>query len=249
MNQITTRVCASVCIATYNGEKWIKEQLDSILKQIKENDEVLIVDDCSTDSTVNIIQSIRDNRIKLVINENNIGHIKSFEKAIESAQGDLIFMSDQDDVWIEGRYDLFFNIYRENMMCVISGNTYAIDSNGKKIQFELGKLYSVDSKKYKKNIRRIFFGKAWYYGCAMAFSKQMKDLVLPFPNKLQCHDLWIALVGNLKKCNYHIDDYVLERRIHGNNASVIKRHFFTKIISRFEYLNSYFIARKRVKKI
>ena len=89
----------SVCMATYNGEKYIKEQIDSILSEIKENDEIVISDDNSTDCTVEIIKSYNDDRIKLY-HSNARNFKKNFENARNKAKGDIIFLSDQDDVWI-----------------------------------------------------------------------------------------------------------------------------------------------------
>ena len=95
----------SVCIATYNGEKYIKEQLDSIINQIKEDDEIVISDDNSTDRTLEIINSYKDKRIK-IYHSNARNFKKNFENALGNANGDIIFLSDQDDVWIDGKYEM-----------------------------------------------------------------------------------------------------------------------------------------------
>ena len=95
----------SVCIATYNGEKYIKQQLLSILKQIKVNDEIIISDDHSTDKTFNIIKSFNDTRIKFFLNNKGKGYTRNFENALEKAHGDIIFLSDQDDIWIDNKVE------------------------------------------------------------------------------------------------------------------------------------------------
>ena len=89
----------SVCIATYNGEKFIEEQIRSILLQLDSHDEIVISDDHSTDKTIQIIKSINDDRIKIIYNKNNKGYTNNFENAISKASGDFIYLSDQDDVW------------------------------------------------------------------------------------------------------------------------------------------------------
>ena len=243
----TTKDFNSICMACYNGEKYIAKQIDSILKQIAENDELIIVDDCSTDNTVRVINDFEDKRIQLVCNNTNIGVNKAFEKAIKKAKGTIIFMADQDDIWTENRYVIMTEKLKEkNVMCV-SGNSIAIDGEGNYIDFYLGELHSSDSYAYKKNIEKMFAGKAYYYGCAMAFHRNLDDIILPFPQKIESHDLWIAMAANLLKSNYHIDDVVLERRVHGSNASIVSRPLSKKIYSRIVFVWMLFQLKKRMR--
>ena len=93
----------SVCMASFNGERYIKEQIDSILLQIGEDDELIISDDGSTDQTVDVICSYRDDRIKFVRNVNRHGCIGNFENALRVASGDFIFLADQDDIWLSDK--------------------------------------------------------------------------------------------------------------------------------------------------
>lgn len=227
----------SICMATYNGELFIKSQLISILKQINESDEVIIIDDGSKDKTIDIIKQINDSRIKLIINKTNIGVNKSFEKAIMLATGNYIFMADQDDIWTNGRYRKMINAMKKKNVLCISGNSKTIDANNEEKYYDLGRLYEKDETSYIKNIIRIFMGRAYYYGCAMAFSNKLKNIILPFPQNLESHDLWIAMTANYLKSNAHMDEIVLLRRIHGNNASVIKRSIIPKIRSRIIFLS------------
>ena len=88
----------SICIATYNGAKYIEEQMRSILSEIKQDDEIIIMDDCSTDNTIELIKRMNDNRIKIHTNEINKGPTLAFDKAISLTNGNIIFMSDQDDI-------------------------------------------------------------------------------------------------------------------------------------------------------
>lgn len=93
----------SVALCTYNGEKYIKEQLDSILNQTKKVDEIIVCDDCSSDKTVEILNhysSTNPGLFKIYINEQNLRSVKNFEKAITLCTGDIIFLSDQDDFWV-----------------------------------------------------------------------------------------------------------------------------------------------------
>jgi glycosyltransferase involved in cell wall biosynthesis len=93
----------SVCIATYNGEKFIRKQVISILNQLNSDDEVIISDDSSSDSTISIIKSLNDNRIKIFENNKFRNHIKNFEFALSKSSGKFIFLSDQDDIWVDNK--------------------------------------------------------------------------------------------------------------------------------------------------
>src|SRR4051812_45092837 len=99
----------SVCMATFNGEKYVARQLESIFGQLSSSDELVIVDDCSTDGTVETIKCFNDPRLILHINERNRREVYSFSRAIQLAKGGMIFMADQDDVWIDGRLAMMEN--------------------------------------------------------------------------------------------------------------------------------------------
>ena len=119
----------SVCLATYNGEKYIYDQLISILKQINKNDEVIISDDGSTDSTLDIVRSISDDRIKVynscstlkvVDYETRLSRIYlNFKNAILKSSGDVIFLSDQDDIWLDDKYSYVMNQFLDNTVGLV----------------------------------------------------------------------------------------------------------------------------------
>lgn len=240
-------VTYSVCMATYNGEKYVEEQLRSILCQLDQKSEVIIVDDCSKDKTVEIIQSFQDKRVVVLENEKNEGVNRSFEKAIQNATGKYIFMADQDDIWTENRFCIMRQLLDDFLL--VSGNTISIDREGNRSSFQLGELKKEDSSKFKKNILKIFLGKAPYYGCAMAFNSEMKKILLPFPEKIESHDLYIAMAANIAKSNFHTEEVVLYRRIHGNNASIVNRKVISKLISRWILLKHYINLKRRFKKM
>ena len=119
----------SVCLATYNGEKYIKEQLDSILPQLSANDEIIISDDNSTDDTINIIRSLNDERIKIYVNKTK-GIVKNFENALNNASGDIIFLSDQDDVWKNDKVKKILSAFSsDNSLTFVFSNAEIIDEN------------------------------------------------------------------------------------------------------------------------
>ncbi len=222
----------SVCMAAYNGERYIKKQMDSILSQIASDDELIIIDDGSSDNTTEIIKQISDPRIKLVLNEKNLGVIRTFDKAISMASGRYIFLTDQDDIWTEGRYKLMLDTLKRQNVLLVTGNLDTIDSNDNKSDVCIGKVHAKDSSSYGKNLFRIFTGRAYYYGCAMAFDRKLKNAILPFPEGIESHDLWIAMAANYLKSNAHLDDIVLLHRIHGKNVTDMNRPLKAKLKTR-----------------
>ncbi len=203
----------SVCMATYNGEKYIKEQLDSILCQIVENDEVIISDDSSTDNTVEIINAFNDDRIKIYKNEKEKGYTRNFENALEKASGDIIFLSDQDDIWIEDKVKKMTEIL-ENYDFVVSDNSI-VNENLEVINKSHFEVYKT------KNgfLTNLLLPR--YVGACMAFKKNVLQKSLPFPNnaKLSAHDYWISLIAEMYFKSYKLDEQLLLYRRHGTNAS------------------------------
>lgn len=237
----------SVCMATYNGSACVAEQVASILKQLKPGDELIIVDDCSTDKTVEVVRNFSDPRIKIYFNERNRSHVFSFGRAISLASNDIIMMSDQDDIWIEGRLDLMIKKLTDTGALLVSTNSSFIDMNGEPTSYPLDRLKESDSTKYIKNISSILIGKKNYYGCAMALNRKLIDTVLPIPDFVESHDLWIAMAANILGSNAHIENDTLYRRVHKNNASIISRKLLPKLWSRVVFLRSILVLLYRGK--
>lgn len=201
----------SVCIATYNGSLYIKEQLTSILHQIDKKDEIIISDNNSTDNTVQIIESIGDERLKIFINPVKDGFTYNFANALVKAKGDYIFFSDQDDVWIDGKVKEILPYLKANTL--ILHDAYFTDSELK----PTGVLLS-EWRKYRKGYFRNLY-KRVYTGCTMAFTKEMKDYFLPIPKGIIGHDAWIGLLSELKYEVKFIDKPLIYYRRHNSTVS------------------------------
>ncbi len=222
----------SVCMATFNGSNYIEKQLASIIIQLQDTDEIIIVDDASTDSTIEIIKSFNDNRIKSYINAVNHGHVYSFSLALSLSSNEIIFMSDQDDIWLPYRVNIMCSALNKSQAMVLSSNSeFLVDSKPSLVCLFEGVLESTSSSNIS-NIASIFLGHIRYYGCAMAIKREFLKIILPIPDYVESHDLWIAIAANLAKRNLHIDKNTLIRRVHLNNASILSRPFSKKIWSR-----------------
>lgn len=219
----------SVCIATYNGEKYIKEQIFSIVSQLGVDDEIIISDDGSTDSTLEIIQSLNINIIKVFINEGKKGYTPNFENALKHCKGDYIFLSDQDDVWRSDKISKCMNVLN-NYDFVISDAT-VVDEKCNilyKSFWEIRRPY----KSLPMNL--VKFG---YLGCCMAFRRKVLYKILPIPAHydLCTYDNWTFLVALSKYKVFILDEPLILYRRHGENTSHIYRGNKIKMSFRIKY--------------
>lgn len=199
----------SVCIPTYNGEKYIHQQLDSILSQLEMNDEVIISDDSSTDNTVEIIKSYNDKRIKLLENCTFQSPIFNLENALKMASRNWIFLSDQDDVWLPGRVERMKEELKDHDTVVC--NSFMVDQNEKIIHnsyFEWKGCGDGFLRNLKKNT---------YLGCSLAFNRKILEFVLPFPKKIAMHDIWIGMVSEMIGKTCFIPEQLFLYRRHEDN--------------------------------
>lgn len=234
----------SVCMATYNGERFIKEQLDSILSQISNDDEIIISDDGSTDSTLEIIQSYHDSRIKLYHHDKNLSLLKeksasfklvsqNFENALKNAKGDYIFLADQDDIWKSNKVETMLSYLSNND--IVMSNFSIIDENDKVVT-EKYYSYSPISHSLIINILRSHF-----LGCCMAFNRKVLEYSMPFPSKLIGHDYWIGCLGVKRFSFYYINEALHLYRRSNHNVSTAsgksKNSFFYKLYYRIIFLD------------
>lgn len=229
-------IYASVCMATYNGSAFVQEQIFSILMQLGPDDELIIVDDASKDGTLATIKGIVDPRIRLFANSENQGINRTFERALHEARGKYIFLSDQDDIWLEGRLSLMTDTLENLGVDLVVSNFRLIDEVGNALPASKApQLRAADSKSHWGNIGKLMRGRANYYGCAMAFRASFTAFILPFSTLKVGHDLWIAIAANVRGSIYHIEDETIAHRLHGRNATVSGRPLFQKVLSRVRF--------------
>lgn len=229
----------SVCIATYNGEKYIRQQLESILSQIGNSDEIIISDDGSSDSTLSIIESLNDNRVKIFTNEEFHGVNGNFENTLSRATGDYIFLSDQDDVWLPNKVEICLN-YLKKYDCIVHDG-YITDEN---LAIQSDNI--LNESKLNGFINNFLHNN--YTGCCMVFRAKVLNRILPFPKtRYFFHDHWIGLICELKMKTAFVPDKLIYFRRHGDNNSTVtqksNRSIFTKIFARLQLL--LFLIRKK----
>jgi len=210
----------SVCLATYNGAAFIVRQLDSVIKQLKANDEIIVVDDCSTDDTVEIIKNTYGERVQVFVNKQNMGAIRNFEKAILLSKGDVVFLCDQDDIWEDNKVDLVMKAFKEKNADLVVHDAVVVDGDLK--------VLSPSWNEYNNNnIHQGILGnvlKNAYTGAFMAFKKELIPAITPFPQTIEMHDQWIALVCMMKKKNIvFLEEKLVKYVRHGGNVTGMKK--------------------------
>ena len=179
----------SVCMATYNGQNYLKEQIDSILCQLGRDDELVISDDHSTDKTQEIIKAYTDSRIRFFENELAKGVTHNFENALNKSAGDIIFLSDQDDVWYPNKIKEMTAFLLEGQYEVVTCNCALTDSE---LHITQETYYTTESP-LDKSVWGNFKKDLWLGSC-MAFKRTILQDVLPIPKHLAAHDMWIACI-------------------------------------------------------
>lgn len=202
----------SVAMATYNGEKYVRQQLESILENLNEYDEIIISDDNSTDSTISIIEQLNDNRIR-VYKGPSLGVKQNFANAIKYCTGDYIFLADQDDVWDKDKVNIIIEYFKNEKVYVIQHDCCIVNSNLEEIHPSYFKF-----RKCKNGIIKNII-KGSYLGCCMAFKKEVKEYILPIPNNIDMHDQWIGLIGELKGKFLFVNEKLIKYRRHESNTS------------------------------
>jgi len=215
----------SVCLAAYNGAEYIGDQIASILQQLAPDDELIVIDDASTDNTVAVVNQFNDPRLKLIKHQTNAGYVKTFQEALQAAQGEYLFIADQDDIWLPGRVAAMCRAL--DTSDVVATNLAVLDPDnyanvGKGLPGPFGQsdwhLKRADAQKNFRNLLGIYAGNRPYYGSAMALRKEALRTILPFAKYLPEHyDLWIAIYGNLARSISHLELRSVAHRFHGAN--------------------------------
>ena len=201
----------SVCLTTYNGANFIKEQLLSILSQLEKNDEVIVSDDSSSDNTLDIIYSFKDDRIKIFSNNTFYHHTPNFEFAISKASGNYIFLSDQDDIWLPNKVTIMKQ-YLESYNLVIS-DCFVVDRDLNIIK------NTVRGSRKKLNGILLNLIHNNYLGCCMAFDRLVLEKALPFPQNILSHESWLGAIAGVFGKTIFIDEKLILYRRHNFNYS------------------------------
>lgn len=221
----------SVALAAYKGEQYIAEQVQSILSELGENDELIISDDFPEGKTFGEIKELiaKDKRIKYIEGPKK-GVICNFENALKACTGDVIFLSDQDDVWLKGKVKAVTDEIKNGADLVLH-DASVTDAELRITEPSFFAVHGSNASFIKNIVKNSFVG------CCMAFTREVMLESLPFPGKLPMHDWWIALRAMKKKRKIVLlnQPLILWRR-HGGNVTGGKTSAVQKIIWRIRIL-------------
>ncbi|MDI1323096.1 MAG: glycosyltransferase family 2 protein [Algoriphagus sp.] len=211
----------SVALCTFNGEKYLSELLDSILSQSVPANEIIIVDDCSSDGTLEILKEYaeKNSEIKLYPQNSNSGPIASFEKAIQLTSYPYIFLADQDDVWKPTKIETMLSFgsnCSEDQPLLVYSDLEVIDENGEILFPSFWKMAGL--KPQISTFRSLFFGNS-VTGCASMINSKMKEYLVSIPQGVLMHDHWIGLIAYGFGSVVVLDDPLLKYRTHGKSVT------------------------------
>lgn len=236
-----------ILMPTYNGEKYLKEQIDSILNQSYKNIKLIISDDFSTDSTSKILDDYKkkDNRIEVFYQPKNIGVVNNIEFLIKNVKASFFMLADQDDYWLVDKVKKSIELLNDNNADILLGDLEVVDEKLNTIYPSFND-YMLLSRKINKyiNSNKLNYLYNCFTGCTICAKSQIIDKILPLPNnsKFVIHDFWIGLMASLNGKVVYMPEKYIKYRQHGNNQLGTEKisHGFSK----FEQVREWFIEVK-----
>lgn len=212
----------SIAMATYNGGRFLREQLDSILNQTLSDFELVITDDNSSDDTLLILREYerKDRRIHVFVNEVRLGYLGNFSRAMSCCKGDFIALCDQDDLWKSNHLEVLYRGIGEKVM--ICGNSELIDAEGTLIGMSVSERESLV--KFPTDsldvAMRILYNHNTFFGHNMLFRRSLLEIILPFPNGVSYHDTWMSTLSCFMGGFVYTEEIITYYRMHSDNLSL-----------------------------
>jgi glycosyltransferase involved in cell wall biosynthesis len=178
----------SVCMATFNGARYVREQVETILEQLEPGDELVVSDDSSTDDTVAIVRSFGDDRIRILEGNDFHSALRNFEHAVRHAGGETIVLADQDDIWLPNKLPLVRELFAGE-----AARPYLVVLDARIVDEEERVVYPSVQAKLGAGpglVKNLWANR--YLGCCMAFSRDLLEVALPFPGGVDMHDIWLG---------------------------------------------------------
>ncbi len=231
----------SVAMAVHNGEKYLKEQIESVLVNLSDDDELVISDDGSTDGTIKLISTnYGTNSIVKLLYSKRGGVKANFSNALNHCTGEYIFLCDQDDVWYSEKVAQVLPLLREHDLVV--HDAVITDASGRTVyEDSLLKLRKAGSGVRKNIIRNS------YTGCCMAFSRRLMKKSMPIPENIYMHDQWIGIMNDIYyKNSYFLNEPLIRYRRHDDNVTDMRHHNPVVMIRRRRILIEELMKRMRM---
>jgi len=229
----------SVCMAVYNGAQFLPAQVDSITRQLRAGDELVVVDDASSDDSLAVLRRMADPRMRIYCNPKNLGVLATFENALAASSGDIIFLSDQDDVWLPGKLSKSLEAFASDArVTMVVTDAMIVDEEGN----ALGPSFFAQRGRFAPGAVHNFI-KNKYLGCTLGFRREMLAVFLPIPRDVPMHDIWFGILNGIYGRTVYIDEPLVAYRRHGRNASPVVSPGFGKA-ARWRYRLAKNVARR-----
>lgn len=236
----------SVAMAYYNGGMYIKEQMNSILSQLGKKDEVIVSVDGASDGSQPLLMQMaeEDSRVR-VIKGPGKGVVKNFENAIRHCTGDIIYLSDQDDIWKPDKVKSVNEAFEDSEIKAVLHDAEIVDENGR----PTGEKSLFDLRKSKEGILKNLV-KNSYVGCCMAFRKELIPVICPIPKEMYMHDYWIGTAAEYMGKVCFLRKQLIGYRRHSSNVTQMTHGSIGFMIKkRVDIIRSLGLLKKRVKKV
>lgn len=213
-------------MATYNGKPYLAEQLSSVLAQLLPDDELIIVDDSSQDGTLELLDSLTSPTVRVVRNLTNVGVFATFERGLLMSSKEIVFLCDQDDVWLPGKRAAFVAAFvRDPRTLVVVSDAQLIDAGGA----VTAPSFMATRGGFRGGILSTLVRNR-YLGCTMALRRELLFAALPIPSSVPMHDMWIGALGGVLGRVHYISVPLIQYRRHGGNVSPSQRQGWSRML-------------------
>lgn len=205
----------SVVMAVYNGQRFLPAQMRSVLMQLQPDDQLVVIDDASTDGSYRWLRELDDRRIELYQQQTNTGVLRSFECGLRKARNDIVFLCDQDDIWLPGKRTAVVSAFGADVRTlVVVSDAQLIDAADRVIAPSFMKTRGGFRSSLWQTLMRNR-----YLGCAMAVRRSLLDAALPIPRSVPMHDMWLGALASVLGNTHYLPQALLQYRRHGGNVS------------------------------
>jgi glycosyltransferase involved in cell wall biosynthesis len=224
--KLTNNLAVSVVMATYNGEAYLAEQLESVLAELHPEDELIVIDDCSQDGTIEILDSFDSSVMHIVRNTTNVGVFATFERGLLLSSKEVIFLCDQDDIWLPGKRAAFVAAFQCNpRTLVVVSDVQLIDARGRVTD----PSFMATRGGFRGGILSTLMRNR-YLGCAMALRRELLFAGVPIPRSVPMHDMWLGALGTILGRVHYIPVPLVQYRRHGGNVSPSRRQGWLRML-------------------
>ena len=216
----------SVVMAVYNGQRFLRQQVESVLAQLQPGDELIVVDDGSTDGSLAFLDGVDSPAVRILANPHNLGVAGTFERGLRVATHEYIFLCDQDDVWLPGKRAAFVDAFEKDpKVSVVISDAEVIDAHGR--------LIAPSFMATRRGFDGSLLGTLWrnrYLGCAMALRRSLLAMALPVPRFAPMHDMWFGALGSIDGRVVYLPQALLRYRRHLGNVTPDSSQSWSRMI-------------------